>query len=255
MQDFHPRKNILGVDISAINLSEAIQQMASWIEEGSRRYVSVCNVHTVIECRRDRELRRIINGSGMATPDGMPLVWACRRLGNRDVTRVCGSDLMLAFCEYSVTRGYSHFFYGGATWVAQELASDLQHRFPGLKVAGAYTPPLLELGSIEQPTVIKAINDARPDVVWVGLGTPKQDYWVDKHRPLLNAPVLVPVGAAFDFHTGRVSRAPIWMQRMGLEWLFRLSQEPGRLAYRYLVYNSLFVLLVFSQVLGIRRYT
>ncbi len=255
MQDVHPRKNILGVKISAINLSEAIQQIASWIEKGSRRYVSVCTVHTIMECQRDHELTRIINESGMATPDGMPLVWICRRLGNRDVTRVYGPDLMLAFCEYSVTRGYSHFFYGGARGVAQELASDLQHRFPGLKVAGTYTPSFREIGSIEQPTVIKAINAACPDVIWVGLGTPKQDYWVDKHRPLLNASVLVPVGAAFDFQTGRVRRAPSWMQRNGLEWLFRLSQEPGRLVYRYLVYNSLFVFLLFSQILRIRRYT
>lgn len=247
--------NILGIGISAISLDEAVQQMAAWIEKRSRHYVNVCTVHTVMESHRDPALQRIINESGLSTPDGMPLVWLCRFHGHNTVTRVYGPDLMLAFCEASVARGYRHFFYGGAPGVAQELAANLQSIYPGLKVAGTHSPPYRNVGAMEDPAVINAINTAQPDVIWVGLGTPKQDFWVSQHRPLLHAPVLTAVGAAFDFHTGRVPQAPSWMQRSGLEWLFRLMQEPGRLAYRYLIYNPLFVMHVLMQISGLRRYS
>jgi N-acetylglucosaminyldiphosphoundecaprenol N-acetyl-beta-D-mannosaminyltransferase len=252
--DMPGRVNILGVGISAVNLPMTIRQMGSWIEKGARNYVNICTVHTVMECQRNTELRSIVNRSGLSTPDGMPLVWICRLSEYKDVSQVCGSDVMQHFCEYSITKGYRHYFYGGEREVAKNLAIEMQARYPGLKVVGNHTPPFRPIGTMEESVVIEKINSAKPDVIWVGLGTPKQDFWVAQHRSLLDAAILVAVGAAFDFHTGRIPRAPNWMQRYGLEWLFRFWQDPRRLWYRYLVYNPLFMLLLLGQVSGIRHY-
>jgi N-acetylglucosaminyldiphosphoundecaprenol N-acetyl-beta-D-mannosaminyltransferase len=209
-----------------------------------------------MECQRDEEMRRAVNGAGLATPDGMPLVWLSRRWQNQTrVERVYGPDLMLALCHCSVKRGYSHYFYGGAAGVPELLAEKLERLIPGLKLAGTYSPPFHPLTTAEDAQIVTRINQATPDIVWVGLGTPKQDLWMAAHRDQLTAPVLVGVGAAFDFHTGRIPQAPPGMQRAGLEWLFRLWQEPRRLWYRYLVYNPLFIALVAAQLLKLRRYS
>lgn len=247
------RVNILGVGISALDLDQAVRRMAGWIDTRELRYVNVCTVHTIMECRRSSRLRGFVNGSGMATPDGMPLVWLCRRHG-KDCSRVYGPDLLLAFCKYSENKGYRHFFYGGARGVSGALAQTLKERYPNLRIAGALSPPFRGIGAMEDPEVIAEINGARPDILWVGLGTPKQDFWVARHRPLLDAPVLVAVGAAFDFVTGRIPQAPGWMQESGLEWLFRLCHEPRRLWHRYMVYNPLFVLLAAAQAMGMAHY-
>jgi N-acetylglucosaminyldiphosphoundecaprenol N-acetyl-beta-D-mannosaminyltransferase len=248
------RTNILGVDISAITMHEAIRQIHSWVARHERHYINVCTVHTVMECQKEPELKKIVNRSGMATPDGMPLVWLCHYYGSKNVTRVYGPDLLLSVCANSGGKGYRHFFYGGAPGIADALALRLKQRIPELEVAGAYSPPVLAIGQVEEPETIAMINGCNADIVWVGLGTPKQDFWVARHHPLLNAPVLIAVGAAFDFLTGRLPQAPSWMRRNGLEWLFRLSKEPRRLAYRYLVYNPLFILYILAQISGLRRY-
>jgi N-acetylglucosaminyldiphosphoundecaprenol N-acetyl-beta-D-mannosaminyltransferase len=161
---------------------------------------------------------------------------------------------MLAVCEHSVELGYRHFLYGGAEGVPELLAVELRRLFPGLQVVGEYSPPFRNLTQEEEKEIEEMINQADPDIIWVGLGTPKQDLWMAKHRPNLNAPVIIAIGAAFNFHTGRIPQAPAWMQRISLEWLFRLIQEPRRLWYRYLVYNPLFVLKVIEQRLGLRKY-
>jgi N-acetylglucosaminyldiphosphoundecaprenol N-acetyl-beta-D-mannosaminyltransferase len=249
-----PQVNILGVGINAITMSQALDQISTWIETGSRQYVSVCTVHTVMECQRDKAVRQAVNGAGLATPDGMPLVWLSQWKSKHPVNRVYGPDLMLALGELSAARGYTHYFYGGMAGIPDLLATTLQTRFPGLKIAGAHSPPFRPLTTAEEAEIIRQINRAGPDIVWVGLGTPKQDLWMAAHRNRLSAPVLIGVGAAFDFHTGRIPQAPPWMQRAGLEWLFRLKHEPRRLWYRYLVYNPLFILHVAAQSLGIRRY-
>jgi N-acetylglucosaminyldiphosphoundecaprenol N-acetyl-beta-D-mannosaminyltransferase len=249
-----PRINVLGVGISAIDLPQAVGEIERWMADGTAQYVNVCTVHTVMECRRDERLRRIVNGSGMSTPDGMPLVWLSRLHGYSNAGRVYGPDLMLAVCDRAQATGRRHFFYGGAPGVAERLACALRTRYPALIVAGTYSPPYRAADTDEDGDVLAAINAAAPDIVWVGLGTPKQDYWVSRHRDRLTAPVLIAVGAAFDFHAGLLRQAPRWMQRSGLEWLFRLVQEPRRLAFRYLVYNPLFVLLVALQLAGIRNY-
>ena len=172
----------------------------------------------------------------------------------QSVRRVYGPDLMLAMCESSVERGYKHFFYGGAEGVPELLAEEMKKRFPGLRIAGACSPPFRELSQEEENKIVEMINQADPDIIWVGLGTPKQDLWMAKNRPRLNAPVMIAVGAAFDFHTKRVAQAPMWMQQAGLEWLFRLFQEPCRLWHRYLIYNPLYILKVIEQRLDLRRY-
>lgn len=249
------RVNILGVGISAITMQQAVNQVTRWIDSRTCRYVSVCTVHTVMECRRNERMRDAVNAASLATPDGMPLVWLSRRQSHQPVDRVYGPDLMLALCQLSVERGYSHYFYGGAAGVPELLVEKLQHHFPGLKVAGTCSPPFRPLTATEEAQIIGQINQAAPDIIWVGLGTPKQDLWMAAHRHQLTAPVLIGVGAAFDFHTGRIPQAPRWMQQSGLEWLFRLWQEPRRLWYRYLVYNPLFIALVLAQALGIRRFS
>lgn len=249
-----PQINILGVGISAITMAQTLEQITAWIENRVRRYVCVCTAHTVMECQRSEAVHRAVNGAGLATPDGMPLVWLGRWQSQAAISRVYGPDLMLALCQLSVLRGYSHFFYGGAPGVPELLASKLRARLPGLEVAGTISPPFRPLTPSEDAQIVEAINQAQPDIVWVGLGTPKQDLWMAAQRSQLNAPILIGVGAAFDLLSGRIPQAPRWMQQRGLEWLFRLWQEPQRLWYRYLVYNPLFVFQVMIQALGLRHY-
>lgn len=250
-----PRVNILGVGISAINMTTALDTIAGWTAQRASQYVCVFPVHSVMECQKDAELRRIANASGLTTPDGMPLVWLSRLRGYRHVTRVYGPDLMSAVCVASVEPGYRHFFYGGAEGVPEKLASVLARQYPGLNVVGTYAPPFRPLAPEEDERIVEMINATHADIVWVGLGTPKQDHWMATHVGRIKAPVLIGVGAAFDFLSGLKRQAPRWMQQTGLEWLFRLITEPRRLWRRYLVNNLLFVLLVLSQALRLKRYT
>jgi N-acetylglucosaminyldiphosphoundecaprenol N-acetyl-beta-D-mannosaminyltransferase len=199
-----------------------------------------------MESTRDAQLRMIHVRAGLVTPDGMPLVWLARAAGYR-VDRVYGPDLMLAVCAASVERGYRHFFYGGGPGVAPRLANRLSARFPGLIIAGTYTPPFGSVTSPADDAIVATINEAAPDIVWVGLSTPRQERWMAAHVDRLTAPVLVGVGAAFDFHAGLKRQAPRWMQRSGLEWSFRLATEPRRLWRRYLQNNPAFVWQVAHQ--------
>jgi N-acetylglucosaminyldiphosphoundecaprenol N-acetyl-beta-D-mannosaminyltransferase len=251
---WHERVNILGVRVSALNMAQALSIIDEWIARRQRHYVCVSGVHGLMESQRDEGLRRIHNGAGLVTPDGMPLVWLSRLHGRGHVERVYGPDLMLALCEHSLSKGYKHFFYGGGEGVPERLANSLRRSFPGLRVVGDYSPPFRPLSGAEEEQIVEAINEADPDVVWVGLSTPKQERWMAEHLGRLAAPVLIGVGAAFDFHSGLKKQAPRWMQRSGLEWLFRLATEPRRLGRRYLANNPLFVLLVLQQAFGLKRY-
>jgi N-acetylglucosaminyldiphosphoundecaprenol N-acetyl-beta-D-mannosaminyltransferase len=255
--DFLPaaaRVNILGVAVCPVSRAGALLRIERWVAAKDRQYVCVSGIHGVMESHRDRTLRDIHNAAGMVVPDGMPLVWLSRLRGFRDVERVYGPDLLLACCDRSRTTGYRHFFYGGASGVPELLGARLQARFPGLSVVGAYSPPFRALTPAEDAELVQRINTARPDIVWVGLGTPKQERWMAEHRAALDAAVLIGVGAAFDFHAGLKRQAPRWMQRSGLEWLFRLLAEPRRLWRRYLRNNPLFVWHVLLQALRVRRY-
>ncbi len=208
----------------------------------------------MMESQRDPALRATLCRSGLTTPDGMPLVWLSKRQGFRHVERVYGPDLMLAVCAPSVEKGYRHFLYGGDEELVGTLAACLRQRYPGLRIVGTYAPPFRSLTMDEDAEIVRLINDARPDIVWVGLSTPKQERWMAEHHGRITASVIVGVGAAFDFHAGRKRQAPLWMQRHGLEWLFRLLQEPKRLWRRYLLNNPRFVALVLMQAFRLRRW-
>jgi N-acetylglucosaminyldiphosphoundecaprenol N-acetyl-beta-D-mannosaminyltransferase len=228
-----PRVDVLGIHVSVTDLDETVETLAGWIEGGARELVCVSDMNALLHARADPELTELYNTSGLTLPDGMPLVWAGRRAGFAQARRVCGPDLLERVMAVAAERGWSHYFYGGADGVAAELANVFERRHPGLKVVGVHSPPYRQLTAAEDAEVVAAINDAGPDIVWVGLGAPKQERWMAAHRDRLDAAVLIGVGAAFDFHTGRQRRAPVWMQRAGLEWAHRLSQEPGRLWRRY----------------------
>lgn len=241
------RVDVLGLHVSAIDPAGAVEEIGRWVDGRSREYVCVTGVHGVMESRRDPELLRIHNRAGMVTPDGMPLVWCSRYAGARWVQRVYGPDLILAVCAESVARGWRHYFYGAAPGVAELLASKLASRYPGLNVAGTWSPPYRDLTPDEVDEVVAHIEASQADIVWVGLSTPKQERWMSQFRPLLGSPVLIGVGAAFDIHAGMVRQAPVWMQQSGLEWAFRLAVEPRRLWRRYLTANPAFLMQIASR--------
>lgn len=238
---------MLGVAVSAIDPDMALAEIARWISERDRQYVCITGVHGVMESQRDPDLLAIHNGSGMTTPDGMPLVWCARYAGATWVDRVYGPDLMLNVAQVSVEKDWSHYFYGAAPGVAKDLARNLEGKFPGLIVAGTQSPPYRDLSEEEVRRTAAEINAAHPDIVWIGLSTPKQERWMARFRPLIEAPVLVGVGAAFDIHAGNIAQAPRWMQRSGMEWAFRLIQEPKRLRRRYLYNNPRFIARILAQ--------
>ena len=247
-----PRVDVLGVGVSAIDMAQAVTEITRWVDEGERHYVCVTGVHGVMEAQRDPELRDIHNASGLTTPDGMPMVWAGRRAGATHMRRVCGPDLMPELCRVAAERGWSSFFYGGGPGVPELLAERLTARFPGFRVAGTWSPPFRPLTPDEDRMVIERINRAAPDLVWVGLSTPKQERWMAAHAGRLDAGVLLGVGAAFDMHAGLLPQAPPWMQRSGLEWLYRLRREPRRLWRRYLRNNPRFAVEIFRRRPSIR---
>jgi N-acetylglucosaminyldiphosphoundecaprenol N-acetyl-beta-D-mannosaminyltransferase len=245
-----PRYNVLGIGVSALTLAQARDLVLGVRATHRRGYICLAAAHGLTEAQHDSELRRIYNESWLTTPDGMPLVW----LGPRGVERVYGPDLMLAVCEAGRATGLRHYLCGGLPGVAELLGEKLTARFPGLAIVGTYTPPFRELNALEGAEFRTDVARTRPDVVWVGLGTPKQERFMAAHWRELDAGVLIGVGAAFDFHAGRVRQAPRWIQRSGFEWLFRLCTEPRRLGSRYLKTNPSFALRVLLQRLGIVKY-
>ncbi len=240
--------DILGCRISAISRRDVLERVRVWVAEGSSRYIVVCNVHSVMTAWRDPQFRAVINGADLATPDGMPLVWGLRLLGFRRQERVCGPDLMLDLCRLAAAEGYPVFLYGGTEETLEKLQARLEGMLPALSVAGRFAPPFRPLSRQEDEAVTAMIAASGARIVFVGIGCPKQEVWMAAHSGTIPA-VMVGVGAAFDFHGGRLRRAPSWMQRSGLEWLFRLLAEPRRLWRRYLVNNPLFVALFLHQLL------
>jgi N-acetylglucosaminyldiphosphoundecaprenol N-acetyl-beta-D-mannosaminyltransferase len=246
--------NVLGVGISALTPQTTLELMVNWIECRQKRTICVCAVHTIMECQRDPELRGMVNRASLAVPDGMPLVWIARLAGQRHVKRVYGPDLMLSFCTLAAQRGYRNYLLGGVAGQPERLAERLKTRFPDLPIVGEHATPIRPLPVEESEAAIEAINAADPDVVWVGMGTGFQERWMAENHQRLNASILVGVGAAFDMHAKKVRQAPAWMQQAGLEWLFRLIQEPRRLWRRYLLGNPAFVLKLLGQWLGLGNY-
>jgi N-acetylglucosaminyldiphosphoundecaprenol N-acetyl-beta-D-mannosaminyltransferase len=248
------RADVLGVRVAATDLAQAVATLDTWRQEGRRDYVCCVSVHGVVVAQRDPVIRGALNGAGLATQDGMPLVWWSRRTGFRQARRVCGSDLLDQMCATGVARNYRHYFYGGSPAVVEKLVERLTRRHPGLIVAGYKSPPYRTLTDAEDAADIAEINATRPDFVWIGLGMPKQEKWMVSHLGKIQATALLGVGAAFDFHAGTKPRAPGWMQRSGFEWLFRLASEPRRLAHRYLIDNTLFLVHTAREIVGRNSY-
>jgi N-acetylglucosaminyldiphosphoundecaprenol N-acetyl-beta-D-mannosaminyltransferase len=247
------RLDVLGVHVSAVNVASAVNEIQQWIREGCRSYATLTGVHGVMESVRDEEIRQAHNAAGLVLPDGMPLAWLLRHSGYTSADRVCGPDLMQAIFEQFQQTGYRHFLYG-ATWHTLEmLKRNLQSKFPACRIVGAHAPPFRPAGAHEDNAVIEEINVSAADIIWVGLSTPKQELWMARHRHRLSAPALIGVGAAFDFHSGLVRRAPRWLQRTGLEWAFRMAMAPRRLSKRYLRNNPAFVALIAAERMGLRR--
>lgn len=242
-----PRVDVLGVGVSVVNMESTIAEIARWIKTREQHHVCVTGVHGVMESQADRDLLSIHNAAGLTLPDGMPMVWAGKWAGFAEIDRVCGPDLMPELLRYGSVRGWKHFFYGGAEGVPEELADRFKDHIPGLDVVGTYSPPFRPLTEGEESGVAAMIESSGADIVWVGLSTPKQEKWMASMKGRFEAPVVVAVGAAFDFHTGRIQRAPTFMRRTGFEWVYRMVKEPRRLAKRYLTNNPRFVLAVLRR--------
>ena len=254
MTQLPQRSNVLGIGISIINLQTALAAIAEAVRERRKGYICVTGVHGVTEAQEDPAFRKILNGAFLNTPDGMPMVWMSRLTGFNGIDRVYGPDLMLDVFQWSERSGCRHFFYGGAPGVADELKARLTARFPKVQVVGTYCPPFRPLNAEEEAALRAQVAAAKPDMLWVGLSTPKQERFMAEYLSKLDTTLMVGVGAAFDFHAGRVKQAPRWMQRSGLEWFYRLCSEPKRLWKRYLRNNPLFVGRALLQLTGLRRY-
>src|SRR4051812_12160014 len=249
-----PTVDVLGVSLALTDYERTMNWMDATIRTRGKGYVCVAATHTVVATQDDAELRAAVKGASLVVPDGQPVVWAMNALGHDLTHRVYGPDLMAKYCERSARTGARMFLYGGRNQGALvQLALNLRRRFDGVQIVGGYAPPFRPLSDEELDAVVAEINHAKPDVVWVGIGVPKQEKWMAALRDRLDAPVLVGVGAAFDFHAGLIPQAPSWMQSAGLEWLFRLSREPRRLWRRYLTYNPRFVLGFARQYARHRR--
>ena len=249
-----PRVNVLGVGITVLNLPLAVERICHAVSARRKGYVCVTGVHGVMEAQYDLGLRRILNAAFLNTPDGMPMVWCGKMAGHRGMSRVYGPDLMLELAAVSVERGLRHFFYGGANGAAEELKRRLTARFPGLQVVGTYEPPFRPLNPAEESQLSTQVSLSQADILWVGLSTPKQEKFMAAYQGKLDVPIMIAVGAAFDFHSGRVKQAPRWIQRSGFEWLYRLSRDPKRLWKRYFKNNPRFLFRIACQSLGLRKY-
>jgi len=250
----HPCANVLGVRISAVDMGRAVNLADGWIEAGYPGYVCVTGGHGVIEAQTNPEFLRILNQAAMNTPDGMPMTWVGWLQGHRSMDRVYGPDFMMAMCKLSEERGYRNFLYGGNPGVAELLRETLQHRFPGLQLVGTYTPPFRALNPEEEKELMEQVRDSKPHILWVGLGTPKQEHFMAQYLHQLEVPLLVGVGAAFDFHTGRLHECSGWVKRAGLQWVHRLMQDPRRLWRRYLHCIPAFLWHIAFQFSGLRNY-
>ena len=247
------RVDVLGVNVHPITLQDATEAIQTWIRDRTPNYVCVTGVHGIMESWRDTNVKKIHNAAGLVTPDGMPLVWLSHLYGFRHATRVYGPDLMLAMTALSAEHGYGNYYLGGGSGTADRLKTVLTRKYPGLQVVGTFSPPFRPMRPEEDENLVQQINVSRADIVWLGLSCPKQEHWMAAHIGRLDAPVMVGVGAAFDFLSGEKPQAPRWMQRSGTEWLFRMASEPRRLAGRYLKNNPLFLYLIVRQMLATRK--
>lgn len=246
------REAVLGTPVDVLRGSEAAERIYEWAARRQSRTVCVCNVHSVITARRNAAHAEAIESADLVTPDGAPVAWMLRSKGHRGQERISGPDLMWNCCRAAAERGIEMFFYGATPDVLQRLEVRLSRAFSGIKIVGTFSPPFRKLSAEEDLAVVDMINRSGARIVWVGLGCPKQEAWLLAHHGRVNA-VMVGVGAAFDFHAGVINRAPLWIRQSGLEWLHRLCQDPRRLATRYFVTNTMFIIAVFQDFLSAKR--
>jgi len=240
-------KPILEAFIDALSWEDALNRIVAWGAARESRYVCICNAHSVVTTTRDVEFKIAVNNADMATPDGAPIAWALRRFGHPRQERINGPDLMLKYLALAEHLGQVVYFYGSTEPTLAKLRTELLRQFPKLRIGGAYSPPFRALSLEEDERVVDMINQSGANVVFVGLGCPKQEKWMADHRGRINA-VMIGVGAAFDYHSGVIKRAPLWWQHHGLEWLYRLGSEPRRLFKRYFVTNTLFIVGLVRQI-------
>lgn len=245
-EQLYCKYKVLNVHFDLVDYRTVIENIDQWRRSGQRRFVTLIPPHSVMMCHRDSELREAVGQAGMTLPDGAGVILAANLLKYPDRGRVTGPMLMLKLCEWGTADGYRHFFYGGSPGVADMLAKRLTEKFAGLKVTGAYSPPFRTLTAQEDAKIVQYINSTRPDVVWVGLGSPKQEKWMAGHVGKIDAAALIGVGAAFDFHSGRVKWAPPWVRKAGLEWAFRLVVDPKHM-WRRNVNSAFFLARVLRQ--------
>jgi len=250
----HDYANVLGVKVSAINMKLAINIADRWIHQEKPNYICVTGVHGIMEAKYHPELRHILNSALVNAPDGMPMSWVGHLQGHSEMDRVFGPDFMMAMCQLSAERGYRNFFYGGKPGVAKELGETLTRRFPNLQVVGTFTPPFRDLVPKEEEELMVQLQQSRPHILWVGLSTPKQEIFMAQYVNRFQISLLIGVGAAFDYHTGRIQDCSDWIKRAGLQWFHRLLQDPRHLWQRYLKNNPAFLWNIAFQIFGLRRY-
>lgn len=248
------RVNILGTEVSRYNLSETMELMSEAIQNREKLRIAVTPVNCILWARKNPKLRNIYNSAQIVTADGVPVVWASKLLKKPIRGRVTGLDLLPEFAEVAAQKNYSFFFLGAAEGVGDSLAAELQEKHPGLRIAGTYSPPFaVRFSEDENRKMIEKVNRSKTDVLWVSLTAPKQDYWIANHFDKLNVSVAIGVGAAFDVVSGKIKRSPVWMQKWGLEWLYRLIREPRRLSRRYLLEAPVFLPLIMKQAFQKKR--
>lgn len=237
-----PTVDVLGVAVEPLDMTTALHRVATALTQAEHGYICMVGAHGVVEAQRDRELGAIYTEALMTVPDGIPTVWLGWCQGHKHMQRVAGPDLMAAICGDPRFADRTHFLYGGDQGVAPELKRCLERRFPWIKIVGIYTPPFRDLNPVEEAGLIAQVNSVKPDFLWVGISTPRQEHFMARHQHLLDATLMLGVGAAFDFHTGRLADAPSWVKQIGMQWLHRLLQDPRRLWRRYLRTNTIFLL-------------
>jgi N-acetylglucosaminyldiphosphoundecaprenol N-acetyl-beta-D-mannosaminyltransferase len=246
--------NVLGIGVHAVDMQRAARILETCIREGTKGYVCLTGVHGIIEAQGSASLKSIFAEALLVAPDGMPTVWMGHLQGFHQMRRVFGPELMLDIIGRPEFRDSRHFFCGGNPGVAERLRDEMLRRFPWIKIAGTYSPPFRPMTAVEESDLVTKVGSLQPDIIWVGLSTPKQERFMAHYLPMLDTKLMIGVGAAFLFHTGAIQDSPEWVKRAGLQWLHRLLQEPSRLWKRYLVSNSLFVVYVFLQIMGWKRY-
>jgi N-acetylglucosaminyldiphosphoundecaprenol N-acetyl-beta-D-mannosaminyltransferase len=246
-------ENVLDVPVDVIDWQEAIDRIFDWSSTRESKVVCICSVHSIVTARQNQAHSQVLKSADMITPDGAPVAWTVKAKGHASQERISGPDLMLKACQRAAEIGEKVFLYGGSPASLARLEENLRQQFPKLNIVGAFSPPFRDLTDQEDADIVEKINSSGAGIVWVGLGCPKQEAWMQAHRGRINA-VMVGVGAAFDFHAGVIKRAPVWMQRSGLEWVHRMTQDPRRLVKRYFITNTIFVIATMQDFLLPKRF-